>query len=235
MIILSCNEILQTNQYYVISTQDSLRKSKQLPPFPPALPGLKYYSSIVFIFDSTERIHLYQTELRDSNNISLNKSLGQSWCCEEEQYPFFINLEPKDLMTLNVSYFIDFIKDNDTIFKLDRDLNETNKFAFLVSEFDTIKNEGFYKLIDYIENMNKTDRRIFYNVRNATEEERNVLNCKRQGLKYEPYKFQWSEEFLDGCTRPLTKRYDSLENLMPMRIRKKEILKANSLELGRSL
>jgi hypothetical protein len=233
LIIISCSKTEQAKDFYILSAQDSLRDNGQLPPSPPPPPGLKYYSNIVFIFDSANRVYLYQTEIHDKNNNTLNESLGKTWCCKEENYPFFINLEPDDLMTLDAKYFIDFIRDNDTFFRLDTNFRKTNRFIFFVSDFDTIKNIGFYNLIDYIHTDKHTIGRVFYKVRKATEEERNILRCKRSGKNYDPKQYQWSESFLDGNTKPFTLRYDSLENSLPMRIKKKVIFKVNSLELGR--
>jgi len=134
------------------------------------------------------------------------------------------------LVTLDAEYFINFIKDNDVFFKLDTNYRKSNRFIYLVTDFDTLKNKGFYEF----ENLVKTSKynirgRIIYKVRKTTEEESQVLKFKRSGQIYNPKEIQWSEHFLDGKTRPYTARYDSLEKKFKMTMKKKVTFKENSL------
>jgi hypothetical protein len=70
-----------------------------------------------------------------------------------------------------------------------------------------------------------------YYIRRATEEEKNVLSCKRIEKDYDPSQFTWSSKFLDGETKPFTPRYDSLEKHCYLTIKAKEIFKPNVMEL----
>jgi hypothetical protein len=147
--------------------------------------------------------------------------------------PNFIGLDPDLMITLRAEYLLDFLKDNDTYFRLDTNYLDSNRFFYIVSDFDTIKNSGFYKLKEYIKSKKHTrkDGNIYYTIRKTTEEERNVLSCKRIRKYYNPKEFQWSSNFLDGETRPLTPKYDSLENTYIIKIKAKEILKPDGMNI----
>jgi len=227
---LSCKQRKNSNEFYVLSYHDSLSRNG-IPP-PPTPPGLKYYSNIVMIFDTSNNIYLYQVDIYGKNGEIIEKGLGQTWCCGDEEYPFFLDLTPNDLITINANYFIDFIKDNDCFFRLDTNYKSTNRFLYLVSDFDTIKNKGFYELLDYIKTSKNEKNRVYYIIRGSTEEERQVLKYKRSVDYYDPKSINWSENFLDGKTKPFTLKYDSLEKRFEMIIKKRVSFKENALRLA---
>jgi len=230
LIAASCKLNKPTNELYVISYQDSLSQKGVPPPPPP--PGLKYYSNIVMIFDTSNIIYFYLVDIQDKKGKIIDKGLGQTWSGEEEKYPFFIGLTPKDLTTLNSKYLIDFIKDNDLVFRLDTNFRSTNRFLYLVSDFDTIKNKGFYDILNYIKTSKYTRGRVFYIVRGTTEEAKQVLKFKRSGDYFDPESINWSENFLDGKSKPFTSKYNSAERNFKMVIKKKSIFKENILKLS---
>lgn len=225
ILAFSCTRELPKREYFIFSVRDSIYKSIQdsiykciddsnranrLPPPPPPPPGLRWYSNVVMIFDTANKIYLYQT-------IHLEKKY--KWIkshpnyISETKFPNFIGLTPDQLLTLDSKYFIDFLKDNDDIFKLDTNYNESMRLFFIASRFDTIKNEAFYDLLQYVKKDKRKLGRIAYVIRNTTEEENNVLYFKRTNKTYNPSEVEWTKNFITGDFYPLTKEYDSIENI----------------------
>ncbi len=237
--ISSCIQKKPEFSYYVFPKTDSLNhvmeydsNSKQYvpqepPPPPPPPPNLAWYSNIVIIFDTAERVYIYQTECEYKNGKQ--HYYPNDWGNFREDYPNYISLYPHHLLTLHSDYLIDFLINNDEYFKLDTNFHEANRFFHIVSDFDTIKNSGYYKLINHIKTSIFTKGRIYYWIRKTTEEERNVLYCKRQNKTYYPEEFTWSEKFIDGRTKPFSTRYDSIENLCSFKIKAKETFKPNAI------
>jgi hypothetical protein len=236
-LILSCSQKRANFDYYVFSKQDSINSIWRYdlnnnqyyppPPPPPPPPELAWYSNVVIIFDTLNRIYLYQTECiqgKVSNNINDPYIIP-------EKCPNFINLIPNHIITLHLNYFLDFISDNDEFFRLDTNYREFHRIIYLVSDFDTITNQGYYNLIKHIKTDKNKRARIYYILRRTTEEEKNVLYCKRIKKYYNPQDFNWSTNFFDGKTRPFTNRYDSLENISGFLIKSGETFKPEMTRL----
>jgi hypothetical protein len=77
----------------------------------------------------------------------------------------------------------------------------------------------------------KPGRTVRYAIRKATEEEHNVLSCMRTGRMYNHENFNWSPDFLDGKTKPFTKKYDDLIKQLPVIIKSKETYKPNAMNM----
>ena len=233
---LCCKRNQTKFDYYILSKVDSVRNGWKYksnsdqpipdPPPPPPPTNIRWYSNVVMIFDTDNKVYIYQTE----RNLGINNKNGR-WYYEYQSIrnPHFIGLNPSQLVTLNSNYLIDFLKDNDVYFKLDTNYHEAFRFLQIVSDFDTIKNKGFYKLLDFIKQDITTKNRLIYNIRRATEEEHNVLSCKRIGKFYDPKDFNWTNKFLNGAVKPLTKEYDSIENISPFIVKSKETFKPEAL------
>lgn len=225
--------------YYVFPKTDSMNNvmgfdsnSKQyvpLPPPPPPPPDLAWYSNIIMIFDTAERVYIYQTECNYKHGKQ--NYYPNDWGNFKADYPNYIGLYPYHLLTLHSDFLIDFLVKNDDYFKFDTNYHDSNRFFHIVSDFDTIKNSGYFKLINHIKTNKYTKGRIYYWIRKTTEEERNVLSCKRQNKPYNPEEFSWTDKFLDGKSIPFTARYDSIENLCSFTIKAKETFKLNTITL----
>lgn len=201
---------------------DCLKKLKY--PYPPLPPGMDWYSKLVFIFDSTDRVYLYQTEITE-NHIRNNTSYSHTG------FPNFIGLKPQNLIAFRSDQFIDFIKLNNDILNLDSSRVNWNRFVYLASNMDTVLNPAFYELKKMFDNEPFTGRRSSYLVRKTTEEENNVIYCKRRSVNYTTQNFKWSANFIDGKHYPLTKEYDSAEKKLEYIIKAKETLKEDCTRL----
>jgi hypothetical protein len=235
---ISCSHKDSVTEYYIFSKQDSLNSICKYdsnnndyyppPPPPPPPPSLEWYSNLVMIFDTAEIVYLYQTECiyrrirLDDNHFYVSPSA----------YPNFIGLKPSQLLTLRADYLMEFLSDNDEIFRFDTNYKEYRRIFYIVSDFDTIKNPAYYKLIEHLKTSKFNRYRIFYIIRKSTEEERNVLSCKRISKFYYPAKFNWSSNFIDGKTKPFTNRYDSLESYCSYLIKSKDIFDSELTKLG---
>jgi hypothetical protein len=182
----------------------------KIPP-PPPPPGLEWYSKLVFLFDSTDRVYFYQTtnkENFDANNKNENDYINI-------KYPPYLCLNPHHLVSFTSDNFIDFIKTNNDIFKLDTSENRKyNSFIFIASNKDTIRNKAFYELIDLIKpksELKRHLRKVCFIVRKTTEEENKVIYYKRRNIKFNPEEIKWSTNFINGNCRPFTREYDSTE------------------------
>jgi hypothetical protein len=195
--------------FYVISKPDSslwpAKKSDSLPLF------FKWYSNLVMIFDSTDKVYIYQTKIVTQK--------GQNSISNDAKFPNIIGLMPKQLIVLNVNWFIDYVKENNEYFRLDTNKSAVRRLYFIASPTDTIRNSAFYELMDLIKDTKTSTHSITCVVRKTTEEENKVLACKRKQETYYPENMQWSELFLDGKTKPFTSKYDSIENKLNFVIR----------------
>lgn len=208
--LTSCKKENIKKEYFVISKQDSIDKSfnyekdtNKIPPPPPPPVDLKWYSNVTFIMDSKNKVYIYQTESK------INHKLNENAFEYDLEYPNYIELKPEHLVTFESEDFIKFIKVNNDIFELYSNLeNRTNKFFYIASECDTVKNTAAYEL----EKIFKNERRVNYMIRKTTEEENCVLKYKRSRKKYIPENIKWSTKFLNGKLKPFTEEYKKTES-----------------------
>jgi hypothetical protein len=181
---------------------------------PPPLPGFEWYSNLVIIFDSTDRVYLYQTKQTENLNSTIK--------CEERiglsKYPPFIGLQPFHLLTFKSEDFINFLRNNNDILNLDSSNETRNRsFVYIVSNKDTIENKAYYQFIKLIRPKSELRRKswpVCYMIRMTTEEENVAIYYKRKGETHLPYDVKWSENFIEGKCRPSTEKYDSIEKKM---------------------
>jgi hypothetical protein len=208
--LISCKKENIKKEYFIISQQDSINKSfnyeKDTNKIPPPLPppaDFKWYSNVIFIMDSKNKVYIYQTESK------INHKLNESDFEYDFGYPNYIELKPEHLVTFESEDFITFIKANNDILELYSNAeNRTNRFFYIASECDTVKNTAAYEL----EKLFKNGRRVNYMIRKTTEEENWVLKYKRSRKKYAPENIKWSAKFLNGKLRPFTKEYKKTES-----------------------
>ncbi|MEI6853421.1 MAG: hypothetical protein WCL06_11280, partial [Bacteroidota bacterium] len=191
---------------------DILIKRNTFPP-PPPPPGQEYYTKLIFLFDSTDRVYLYQTSSIDNYDTArkYNSEINNF------NYPSYIGLKPQHFVSFTSQDFIAFIKNNDDILELDTTKRKYDRFIYIGSNKDTIKNNGYYDLISLISPKSKIPRyrkQVFFITRRTTEEENNVIYYKRRNIPYTPEKIKWSTNFITGNCRPFTKEYDSIEKRM---------------------
>ena len=200
-------------EYIVISKEDSLskaydQKNKIPKPFIPQ--ELKWYTDLVVIMGSTNKVYIYQTERKSSNEEA------------KFDYPNYIGLRPEYLTTIDSKDFVSFLKSNNDIFRIFRNKENIINPFYIASETDTIKNVA-------ISNLNKAlseeKSETVYLLRKTTEEENAVLKFKRNQRSFEPEKISWSTKFYDGQVTPFTKEYEKMEIKMKSIVKAKETFK----------
>ena len=213
-------------EYYIVSTNDSTDFSNehstydttlQIKPNDPRclVEGAYFYSSLVIVFDSTDFVYLYQTDnfINKNSKIVIPRGCVKDYSDEYYKFmkhPVFIGLRPEHLVKLESMNFINFIKNNNDVFHLDT-TSDIFKYIFVASNKDTIMNPAFYDLMNLILTKGETYSKLCCMIRITTEEENNVIYCKKNNLKYNPVNINWSKNFLNGAYSPLSKEYDSIE------------------------
>lgn len=226
------NESHKTFKYWVIPNKDSADKNyienlKRLPP-PPPLPSqdLKWYSNVVFIMDSKNKVYVYQTETIRKYESDDKKRVDFE-PIYKYKYPNYIELKPENLLTFDSDNFMSFLKENNDIFELiGNNENRSHKFIYLVSDSDTVKNPAYYEFGKLLEK----EKWVNYITRKPTEEESQVLKYKRSGEKYLPEKINWSTNFINGHFKPFTKDYRKVEEKTFILKKTQPIFKKGSLE-----
>lgn len=219
----NCNNVKTKTikEYYVISEQNGLKsrpsnitKDKCDDSAPSELsislpPELKWYTDVVFIFDSNDKVHIYQTKMVKNSELENIIKRGDSF---EPDYPYFLELQPEQLLTIKSNNFSDFIKDNNEIFKFDTLQHNYRRIFIAASTTDIIKNPAFYELVELIKAKNVMQRKVvLFNTRLTTDEENYVIKCKHQKIEFKPELQTWKGKYLDGKCKPYTKEFDLLE------------------------
>lgn len=196
--------------YIVISKEDSITKiydsiNQILRPIIPQ--EMKWYSDLVFIMDSKNKVFIYQTEL-----ISRTESANFD-------YPNYINLRPEYLTTINSKDFISFLKENNDLFSIFKNKDRTRNFFYIASETDTIKNQA---LVDLNKALSKEGDGSTYILRKTTEEENIVLKFKRNQQNFEPKNINWSMKFYNGQVKPFTNEYENFRKKINSEVKAKQ-------------
>ncbi len=244
--LTNCKNGKDRKEYFIIS-KDSVCIATELyknndfsnPIFfkkvPPQLPGFDWYSNLVIILDSTDRVYLYQTKQTENldSTIKREERIGLS------KYPPFIGLQPYNLLTFKSEDFINFIINNNDILNLDSsNENRSRSFVYIVSNKDTIENTAYYQFIELIRPKSELRRKywpVCYMIRMTTEEENVAIYYKRKGETRLPYDVKWSENFVEGKCQPLTEKYDSIEKRMNFVIKASATFGLECTELPRVL
>lgn len=234
----SCEKSLTKGELYIISKQDSLERVKpdsiaKLLSLPL---GMDFYYDIVVIFDSIDKVYLYQTKLIkpdyrfvDFTNGKNAKGSFDKLDFKRHKFPNFIELHPDNLLTFESNSFIEFIKSNNDIFKLDTIRGNSIKLLYIASVCDTIRNKAFYDFKKYISTVRKNANPIISIIRRTTEEEDSVLFFKRKKLEYIPQRINWTSNFIAGKFKPCTKEYDSVEKIISYKVKAIITIKNNSM------
>lgn len=127
LLLLNCSKkkekkIVKNNPYIIskenIETLEYLKKRKIPPPPPP--PGQLFYGTNAFIIDKDSNLYYFQ-----GNKSVLACSTGS----ENDTIPYFIDLQPKDLVEIPNNCIADFVKLN---YK-----KEIRNLTFISSQLDT--------------------------------------------------------------------------------------------------
>lgn len=217
IVFTNCVNKKSAKKYYIISQHycygDTFNFSRDSIPPPPPPPGKEWYTNLIFLFDSTDRVYLYQT----INKENFDSARKYNSNIELTKYPNYIGLQPYHLISFTNENFINFIKNNNDILELDTAEYSHNRLIYIASNKDTIKNKAYYELLDLIKSksyLRKHRNIVCFMIRKTTEEENKVIYYKRKNILYNPEEIKWSANFINGNCRPFTKEYDSIEKRM---------------------
>ena len=200
-------------EFIVISKEDSLSKAYDQKNKIPKLfvpQELKWYTDLVVIMDSKNKVYLYQTERKSTSEKA------------KFDYPNYIGLRPEYLITVDSKDFVSFLKNNNDIFGIFPNKENVINPFYIVSETDTIKNKA---ILDLNKALSKEKSRTVYLLRKTTEEENVVLKFKKSQQNFEPENLNWSTKFYNGQVKPFTKKYEEFEIESKCVVKAKETFK----------
>lgn len=159
---------------YVISIEnkEKINKNDTIPP-PPPIPGWLVYGTNTFILNSDSTAYYFQS-----------KEIGMiCGTLTADTIPYFINLQPKDLIEISNKNIYDFIKLN---YK-----DDFQNVTFIASQSDTLYSKFFFDLQKSL-NFFKRNR-DFYLIRRITQEEDSVLKYKKSNEYYDSNLIKWDK------------------------------------------
>jgi len=174
-LLSNCNkkENTKENTPYIISQKTHEVIHGDTVPSPPPIPGWLVYGTNTFIINSDSTAYYFQ-----------NKGIG--FICgtpNADTIPYFINLQPKDLIEISNKNLYEFIK-----------LNYKDDFrnaTFIASESDTLKSKIFFDLRKSLSHFIRN--RDFCVIRRTTQEEDTVLKYKRSNGSYYSEDIKWDK------------------------------------------
>ena len=178
LLMVNCSKKENTRQNipFIFSKENihfapSSKFSKEKIP-PPPIPGDLLYGTNTFIIDKDSKIYYFQRNKIGfiCGNIS-----------EGDTLPYFINLQPKDLIEIPNNSISDFVKLN---YK-----DDFRNMTFIASKLDTLKTQNYFDLINAIEATLK-DRDTYF-IRRTTQEEDTVLKYKKENNYYRSDDIKW--------------------------------------------
>jgi hypothetical protein len=245
----TCRQKTRVRDYYIVSTGDSTDfghkyanndlQRRPPPPTPEILESSFYYKTVV-IFDSSDLVYLYQTDLLTNENSTIKNVSGCIIDKDDDfqklkKYPNYLGLRTENILKFSNNNFIEFIKTNDDIFMLDTTA-KCVRILIIASNKDTITNSAFYNLMTLIVKKQKTIKKVHYIIRLTTEEENKVIFYKRRNLKYNPETIKWSTKFLNGKYQPFTSQYDSVEKyVIPSIFKARNLFSIDSIKIRRRI
>ena len=163
LILLSCERNLPAknqNKVYVISKDTSFNFIKRE----------DYYAGFNLILGDSNKVYFF----RYYNHSLMN-------CIPSDNPPYFLNLEPSDMVELPYENIDEFIK-----------LNQNHHSAFsdiynVVSPYDSIKSKAFEKIMQGFASVKQKK----YIIRRTTFEEDQVLFHKINHINYDPKEIDW--------------------------------------------
>lgn len=157
---------------YIISEKERENKKKDfpIPPIPP------FYGTNNFIIDKEGNIFYFQF-----------REVG-SFCgfgLENDTIPYFIDLQPEDLIKIPNSSISDFVESN---------LRKGSRnFTHISSQSDTIKSENALKLLKAIGKYFYVGDKDIYIIRRTRQEEDTVLHYKKENKYYSSEDIKWDK------------------------------------------
>lgn len=175
-LFFGCNkkEDSEVQKPYIISVENKeiIHNNDTVPP-PPPVPGWLVYGTNTFILNSDSTAYYFQ-----------NKEIGMiCGTLTSDTIPYFINLQPKDLIEVSNKNIYDFIKLN---YKED-----FRNITFIASHSDTLNSKFFFDLQKSL-NFFKRNR-DFYLIRRTTQEEDTVLKYKKSNKYYDSNSIIWDK------------------------------------------
>lgn len=162
---------------------------------PPPYAFQPYYLPLNFIIDTGEHIYFYQ------------QSILHGWFCgtglPDTIPPFFIDLQPKDIVEVPIDNVEQFIKLNI------RHLSEEDRLFTIASTIDTITSTGLAEIFFVFKD---TANHIKWTFRKTTQEETVVLKYKKSRERYEADAIKWDS------ARTLFRQPASITKFTPPRI-----------------
>lgn len=250
LLFTSCIDSSTKREYYIISYHDSItagllngsiQDSLYPPPMPPPPIGLEWYSDLVFVFDSTDMVYIYQTEIEGYTHMikytapgddesKSNHKIDFDTIITNYNFPNYIGLLPEHLVAVRSENFTEFVKLNNDIFQLDTNSKSIHLF-YIASNEDTIKNDAFYDLKELITSKEYHKRLNHCIIRKTTEEEDYVIYSKRHRKIYKPENLNWQTSFINMNLKPFTQQYYRIENRCFVIRKAKKTFEKNSSEV----
>lgn len=181
-LFFGCNkkEVSEVQKPYIISEENKEKIDKnnnKIIPLPPTIPGWLVYGTNTFIINSDSTAYYFQ-----------NKEIGM--ICgtpTADTIPYFINLQPKDLIEISNKNIYDFIKLN---YK-----DDFRNVTFIASQSDTLNSKFFFDLQKALNFFMRN--RDFYLVRRTTQEEDTVLKYKKSNKYYDSNSIKWNKSRIE--------------------------------------
>lgn len=178
-LFLNCTKkdekIVEKNKPYIISKENNRQiiNGDTIPP--PPIPGFLVYGTNTFIIDSDSTIYYFKQG--DVGHICGN------WD-RSDTIPYFIDLQPKNLIQIPTDSISNFIK-----------LNYKDHFrnmTFIASKSDTLKTKTYFDLVKALKSSLK--ERDNYFMRRTTQEEDTVLKYKKNNQHYNSKNIKWDDK-----------------------------------------
>jgi hypothetical protein len=166
---------IKINIPYIISQEDKVKISgNDTILAPPPIPGWLFNGTDTFIINSDTTVYYMK-----------NKGIGMiCGTLTADTIPYFVDLNPRDLIEISNKNIFDFIK-----------LNYNDDFrnaTFIVSHSDTINSKIFFDLRKSL-NFYKRDR-DFVAIRRTTQEEDTVIFYMKNNKHYESDDIKWDKK-----------------------------------------
>lgn len=165
-------KVVIKNKPYIISQENDLKIINGDTISPPPIPGFLIYGTNTFIIDSD--LTLYYFKRGDIGHICGNWE-------KSDTIPYFIDLQPRDLIKIPNNSISKFIK-----------LNYKDNFrnlTFIASKLDTLKTKNYFDLVKAIKSSLK--ERDLYFIRRTTQEEDTILKYKKSKKSYYSEDIKW--------------------------------------------
>jgi hypothetical protein len=176
LFLLNCakkeEKAVEKNKPYIISQENNreIINGDTIPP--PPIPGFLVYGTNTFIIDSDATIYYFKR-----GNVG---HICGNWS-RDDTIPYYINLQPKELIEVPNNSISEFVK-----------LNYKDKFrnlTFIASKLDTLKTKNYFDLVKALKlSLKERDK---YFMRRTTQEEDTVIKYKKNNHIYNSNNIKW--------------------------------------------